>query len=641
MEFDGYERGEQVAVGGSSVVYRAHDTRHDRVVAIKVLNKGRDDTHQQFSSEIQLLGRLGNHANIITILDSGFTESGQPYVVTPYFDQGSFADIASREGALPWRQIAAVGVKVADALATVHEQGVLHRDIKPANIFVGHFNNGAVLGDFGISSDADPKRPATENPAFTLQFASPEVVRGERVTAAADIYSLGATLYALVNGAPAYRAKNTLALADQIVSAATPPALVDAPPEFADLVASMMAARPEDRPPSAADVRSSLNRLLLASSTTGEGAAGEKPSVEAGDVKAGDVKAGPVEVSPEQTAPWHRVTGASASPQPIRRRRSLTALAMLSVGLIAVGAGVAISLLSTGDGPTTRIQAIVEQQDEDETPTKTASTTDVAAAPTTKPTGPTTTADDETQTSSVTENAAVASTSTSQQPPTTTPNSTPSSSTSATPGLTGSTTASSSSTTARPSTTSTQPRSTTTQPTTQSTSTTSTSTTRPATSTARPSREPRVFRVAADASVIVGTATGYSKSLRIVTSDDLTYHTYLRFELAGLDAPITKATLNLTIETRSADGGAVYRANSNDWDEIGINGLNAPGDDGQGIVWLGDLRGLSEKSVDVTRAIEGNGTYSFVLRGTEIWGAWFVAKETDSSKAATLTIETE
>jgi serine/threonine-protein kinase PknK len=209
-EIPGYQVLEEVGRGGFSVVCKAHQRALDRIVALKVLNVGQRDERAQehFLREVRLTTRLSGHPHVVTVLDAGTTISGRPYLAMDYFERGSLHDRLRAEGPLPVADVAGIGVKIGGALAAAHELGILHRDIKPRNILVSRFGEPA-LADFGVAllvSGPDRNgRTDTITPYLTPYHAAPEILDGAEPSVAADIYSLGSTLYELLAGRPAYQ----------------------------------------------------------------------------------------------------------------------------------------------------------------------------------------------------------------------------------------------------------------------------------------------------------------------------------------------------------------------------------------------------------------------------------------------------
>ena len=207
----------EIGRGGMAVVYLAHDLRHDRSVAIKVLEPrlaivlGRE----RFLREIRLAAKL-QHPHIVPVHDSGAYESGPElsglYYVMPYVEGESLRTLLAREGRLPVSYAVRVAREVAEALACAHTHGVLHRDIKPENILLsqGH----AQVADFGIAkalAPADGGSAAQTNVTDTglvigtAAYMSPEQASGERnLDPRTDIYSLGCVLYEMLVGRPPF-----------------------------------------------------------------------------------------------------------------------------------------------------------------------------------------------------------------------------------------------------------------------------------------------------------------------------------------------------------------------------------------------------------------------------------------------------
>ncbi|HTR37300.1 MAG TPA: protein kinase [Bryobacteraceae bacterium] len=202
---------EEIGRGGMGTVYRAErdDDQFRQQVAIKVVRGGLPDefSNQRFKAERQILANL-DHANIARLLDGGATEDGRPYVVMEYV-QGKPIDAYAEVRQLPLRERLQLFRTVCAAVAYAHQRLVIHRDIKPANILVTGQGEPKLL-DFGIAKILDPEQEG--DPTVTLvrlmtpEYASPEQVRGEPVTTATDVYSLGVVLYGLLTGQRPYPA---------------------------------------------------------------------------------------------------------------------------------------------------------------------------------------------------------------------------------------------------------------------------------------------------------------------------------------------------------------------------------------------------------------------------------------------------
>ena len=196
----GFTDAVEVGRGGSGVVYRCYQQSLGRSVAIKLLASDLDeDDRERFLREGYAMGALSGHPNIANILQVGVTESGRPFIVMPYHPTGSLAERVRREGRIGWPEVMRIGVKVCGALETAHRTGTLHRDIKPANILVNDYGEPQ-LSDFGTARIAGGYKTVTGYFTGTLSYTAPEVLAGNPPTAVADVYSLGATLYALIAG---------------------------------------------------------------------------------------------------------------------------------------------------------------------------------------------------------------------------------------------------------------------------------------------------------------------------------------------------------------------------------------------------------------------------------------------------------
>ncbi|MBO2453740.1 protein kinase [Actinomadura barringtoniae] len=261
----GYRVLEQVGEGGFSVVYRAHQERLDRAVALKILHINAVDeaTLRRFERECKITGRLSGHPNIVTVLDTGKTRSGAPYIAMEYFERGTLIDRLEREGPLPVAEVLRIGVKMAGALAATHETDVLHRDVKPQNILVSRYGEPA-LADFGIARLTD-SFDHSHTQAFTPHHAAPEVLQGTTPGVGSDIYSLGSTLYQLLAGLPAFKGPKGEGIAPlmlRIMNDAPPPIQrADVPQPVFEVITRAMAKAPEHRFASAVDFAQRMQQI--------------------------------------------------------------------------------------------------------------------------------------------------------------------------------------------------------------------------------------------------------------------------------------------------------------------------------------------------------------------------------------------
>ena len=195
---------ERIGAGGNAIVYRARQVDLDRDVVIKVLtNVDADTTRRRFDRERRAMGRLSQASGIAPLYGSGFTPAGQPYLLMPFYEHGSLQDRLETTGALSPQQVRDIGIAVSSAVQTAHENGVLHRDLKPANILLRRSGEPDVA-DFGIAHLIEDDLGASQALTMTPLYTAPEVFDGVESGASSDVYSVGATLYALLNGYPAY-----------------------------------------------------------------------------------------------------------------------------------------------------------------------------------------------------------------------------------------------------------------------------------------------------------------------------------------------------------------------------------------------------------------------------------------------------
>jgi serine/threonine-protein kinase len=251
-----YEIVELLGRGGMGSVFRARDPVLSREVAVKVVSA------EALASDPSLLERFHReatastavrHPNIVAVLDAGQIER-LPYLVLELVPGGSLKDLLRRSGQLEPRAAAALMAQVARGLAAIHDAGLVHRDLKPDNVLLDE-RGTAKIADFGLvrakSSDALTR---TGEVLGTYEYMAPEQAEGGHgVDARADIYALGATLYALLTGRPPFEGKGYEVLKHALLEDVKPPsALVPGMPRELDaLVLGLLAKEPEKRPQTA------------------------------------------------------------------------------------------------------------------------------------------------------------------------------------------------------------------------------------------------------------------------------------------------------------------------------------------------------------------------------------------------------
>src|SRR5262245_36732720 len=235
--------------GGMGEVYRAHDTRLGRDVAIKVLPApfaSDFDRLSRFEREARAVAAL-THPNILAIHDYG-TDQGVTYAATELLEGQTLRE-RQANGPLPWREAVSIGTAIADGLAAAHARSIIHRDLKPANLFLTRDGRVKIL-DFGLARMGNAQAPtgaetATFKPSLTesgaimgtVGYMSPEQVRGESADARSDLFALGCVLYEMVSGIrPFTRPTATETQAALLRDDPPPLAPAGAPPELDRLI---------------------------------------------------------------------------------------------------------------------------------------------------------------------------------------------------------------------------------------------------------------------------------------------------------------------------------------------------------------------------------------------------------------------
>ena len=250
---DRYAIQEEIGAGGMATVYLAHDVKHDRKVAVKVLRPELAAVlgAERFVQEIKTTANL-QHPHILPLFDSGEAD-GFLYYVMPFIDGETLRDKLNRETQLGIDEAVRITTEVADALDYAHRQGVIHRDIKPENILL---NDGRpMVADFGIalavSAAAGGRMTETGLSLGTPHYMSPEQATAERdLTNRSDIYSLACVLYEMLTGEPPHTGASAQAIAMKIVMDEARPVTElrkSVPPHVAAATTNALEKLPADR----------------------------------------------------------------------------------------------------------------------------------------------------------------------------------------------------------------------------------------------------------------------------------------------------------------------------------------------------------------------------------------------------------
>jgi Tol biopolymer transport system component/predicted Ser/Thr protein kinase len=276
-----YEILSPAGAGGMGEVYRARDTRLDRIVAIKVLPAHLSEDpvrRQRFETEARAVSKL-SHPHICTLYDVG-REGGIDFLVMEFLEGETLANRLAR-GALPPDQVLRHGIEIATALDKAHRQGIVHRDLKPANIILTR--SGAKLLDFGLAKDAaglGPGFPGGPAPATamatatqglpltaegtivgTMQYMAPEQLEGREVDARTDIFAFGVVLYEMATARRAFPGTSHASLISAIMQLDPAPISTiqpKMPPALDRLVRTCLEKNPDDRWQSAQDIAREL-----------------------------------------------------------------------------------------------------------------------------------------------------------------------------------------------------------------------------------------------------------------------------------------------------------------------------------------------------------------------------------------------
>lgn len=257
--------------GAMADVYRALDLTTAAYVAVKILRplEAADPAaSQRFAREAEVQERIRHH-NVAALLDTGWTEEGEPFLAVELLRGKTLRGVLKREGAVDARRAVSYTWQALQGLAAVHALGILHRDLKPANIMLepspGPIER-VVLIDFGFATfEGSAKLTLQGTVVGSLQYIAPERLRGDAVDHRSDLYAMGAILYELLAGRPPFVAAHDLELIELHLGAPPPPLpRADVPPALEGVVARALAKAQAERFASAGEMADAIGEAAAA-----------------------------------------------------------------------------------------------------------------------------------------------------------------------------------------------------------------------------------------------------------------------------------------------------------------------------------------------------------------------------------------
>lgn len=254
-----------IATGGMSTVYRGHDVRLDRPVALKVMDTRYAGDHQfltRFQREARAIARLKN-PGLVAIYDQG-GDAGHPFLVMELVEGGTLRELLRERGPMPPHAMVAVLRPVLGGLGEAHRAGLVHRDVKPENVLIS--DAGEVkLVDFGlVRAIAEAGITSTSVILGTASYLSPEQVAGTTTGPRSDVYSAGIMAFELLTGTTPFRGDSALAVAHQRLDQDVPPPsslIGGVPPQFDAFIARATARNPDARFPDASAMAEELEAI--------------------------------------------------------------------------------------------------------------------------------------------------------------------------------------------------------------------------------------------------------------------------------------------------------------------------------------------------------------------------------------------
>ncbi len=288
-----YKITRKLGAGGMGVVYAALDERLGRAVAVKVISDASRDerARDRLRREAQAAARV-NHPNICQVHEIG-EQGGEPYIVMELLEGESLAERLSR-GALPVGEASRVALELLQGLGALHRHGLLHRDLKPSNVFLTAY--GVKLLDFGlVRRETGDATPTLAEPSLTAsgllvgtpRYMAPEHVEGRELDARSDLFAVGAILYEMLAGRPAFPGRTPVEILHAILHEPPPP--LAGPPSLIpvhEVAARALSKRPEERHASAEAMADAL-RAAMAGAGPADQSAALRPVAAGGNVEAG------------------------------------------------------------------------------------------------------------------------------------------------------------------------------------------------------------------------------------------------------------------------------------------------------------------------------------------------------------------
>jgi Tol biopolymer transport system component len=272
--FGPYELLSTIGAGGMGEVYKARDTRLDRIVAVKLLRSevaARPDRQRRFETEARAISSL-SHPSICALFDVG-EQDGRAFLVMEYLEGETLDDCLTR-GPLAAAEVLHFGAQIADALDHAHRGQIVHRDLKPSNVMLT--TQGAKLLDFGLAKELDPQPGLVSTATFdqkltaegsmlgTFQYMAPEQLEGRPADARTDLFAFGVLLYEMATGRKAFDGESQASLIASILTSQPPPistarrGVEGLPPALDHIVERCLQKKPGDRWPTARDVKLEL-----------------------------------------------------------------------------------------------------------------------------------------------------------------------------------------------------------------------------------------------------------------------------------------------------------------------------------------------------------------------------------------------